>query len=70
MDIANDLMTKNDFSPAIIVYIDQSYSRQYFMSMNINKAGADIEKVWEGREGDIWGFKVRQKGDGSLQESA
>ena len=56
MDIANDLMTKDDFSPAI-VYIDQSYSRQYFMSMNINEAGADIGKVWKGRErlgGNIW----------------
>ena len=44
MDIANNLMTKKDFLPAI-VYIDQSYSRQYFMSMNINEAGADIGKV-------------------------
>ena len=44
MDIANNLMTKKDFSPAI-VYIEQSYSRQYFMSMNIDKAGVDIGKV-------------------------
>ena len=44
MDIANNLMTKKDFSPAI-VYIEQSYSRQYFMSMKIYEAGADIGKV-------------------------
>ena len=44
MDIANNLMSKKDFSPAI-GYIDQSYLRQYFMSMDINEAGADIGKV-------------------------
>ena len=55
MDIANDLMTKNDFSPAI-VYIDQSYSSSISWAW-INEAGADIGKVWKGRErlgGNIW----------------
>ena len=44
MNIANDLMTKNDFSPAI-VYIDQSDSRQYFMSMNKQSQGGRGEGV-------------------------
>ena len=37
MDIANDLMTKKDFS-ITIVYFDQFYSGQYFISMNKRKS--------------------------------
>ena len=53
MDIANDLMTKKYFLPAI-VYIDQSYSRQYSWAW-LNEEGVDIGKVREGREGVIFG---------------
>ena len=63
MDIADDLMTKNDFSPAI-VYIDKSYSRQYFMSMNKRSRGGykkSLRREGGGREGNICNVWVSHK---------